>query len=130
MRVQGTKHSSSAFAITSREVDERTSVVAVEGELDLSSAPNLKWTLVDQLAAGRSQLVLDLTAVTFMDSTALGVLIGVDRNLSHGERLAIACPQPDVAKIFELTGLYAALEIFQRLDEALAYVQGRVTGDD
>ena len=121
---------SSVLATASHEVDERTVVIAVEGELDLAAAPHLKWALVDQFGAGRSQLVLDLSAVTFMDSTALGVLIGIDRNLSHGERLAIACPQPDVAKIFELTGLYAALKIFDELGDAVAYVQGKVAGDE
>jgi len=72
--------------------------------------------------------VLDLSNVTFMDSTGLGVLIGIERHLSEGERLAIACPQPAVAKIFELTGLYAALRVFPAVDEALAYAQGRMTG--
>ena len=125
MRVQGTKHSSSAFAITSREVDERTSVVAVEGELDLSSAPNLKWTLVDQLAAGRSQLVLDLTAVTFMDSTALGVLVAVNRSLGEGMRLVIVCARSNVLKIFELSGMDGVFTIVPTLDEALQYARGR-----
>src|SRR5437588_6187572 len=81
-----------AFRISSREVDKHTSVIAIEGELDLASAPNLKWTLVDLFRAGYSQVVLDLSQVGFMDSTALGVLIGLDRNLNAGERIAIACP--------------------------------------
>jgi anti-sigma B factor antagonist len=115
-----------AFRISVREVDTRTSVISVEGELDLASAPNLKWTLVDLLGAGRGQLVLDLSQVVFMDSTALGVLIGLDRNLNAGERIAIACLRPSVAKIFELTGLDGALHISATVDEALDYARGRV----
>lgn len=114
------------FAISRRDVDNHTSVIAVEGELDLASAPKLKWTLVDLLGEGHGQLVLDVSLVSFMDSTALGVLIGVDRNLNPGERLAIACPQPDVLKIFELTGLDSAFQITSTVEEALAYVQGHV----
>jgi anti-sigma B factor antagonist len=115
-----------AFRISSRELDDHTSVISVEGELDLASAPNLKWTMVDLLRAGRGQLVLDLSQVNFMDSTALGVLIGLDRNLSAGERIAIACLRPSVAKIFELTGLDGALQTFATVRDALEYARGRV----
>jgi anti-sigma B factor antagonist len=111
------------FAINRRELDEQTSVIAVEGELDLSSAPNLKWMLVDQLQAGYGRLVLDLSLVTFMDSTALGVLVGVDRSLGADERLAIACPQRDVMRILELTGLDGTFRIFQTLEEAVTYAR-------
>jgi anti-sigma B factor antagonist len=112
-----------AFAISQRELDKRTSVIAIKGELDLSTAPSLKWTLVDLLDAGHSQLVVDLSLVTFMDSTALGVLVGVNRSLSKGARLAIACAPPSVLKIFEVSGLDGAFDMFSTLDEALAYAR-------
>lgn len=117
--------SSPAFGIVQRQLDERTSVVAVEGELDLATAPRLKWMLVDSLDAGHSQLVVDLSLTTFMDSTALGVLVGVNRSLDVGARLAIACAQANVLKIFELSGMDGAFAIFSTLDEALAHAQGR-----
>ena len=111
------------FAISQRDLDRVTSVVAVEGELDLASAPNLKWTLIDLLDAGRTQIVLDLSETTFMDSTALGVLIGVNRSLDAGARLAIVCTRTNVLKIFEFSGLDGTLAIFSSLDEALAYAR-------
>jgi anti-sigma B factor antagonist len=111
------------FSIRQYDADGQTSVVAVEGELDLSSAPSLKWTLIDSLD-GCKQLVVDLSKVTFMDSTALGVLIGVNRSLDMGARLAIVCAQDNVLKIFEFSGLDGALAIFSTLDEALAYARG------
>jgi anti-sigma B factor antagonist len=116
--------SSTAFGISQRQLDRRTSVIAVEGELDLARAPSLKWTLIDSLAAGHNQLVLDLSLATFMDSTALGVLVGVNRSLDDGARLAIAGARANVLKIFELSGLDAAFAIFSTLDEALGYAQG------
>ncbi len=113
--------SSTAFGILQRELDKRTSVISIEGELDLSTAPRLKWILVDSLQAGHSQLVVDLSLATFMDSTALGVLVGVKRSLAVGARLAIVCTRPAVLKIFEFSGLDGVFAIFPALDEALAY---------
>jgi anti-sigma B factor antagonist len=116
--------SSSAFGIWQRALDERTGVIAVEGELDLSTAPRLKWMLHDSLQAGLGRLVVDLTLATFMDSTALGVLVGVKRRLGGDEQLAIVCPRTEVLKIFEFAGMDGVFAIHPTLDEALAYVQG------
>jgi anti-sigma B factor antagonist len=113
-----------AFAIIRRELDDRTGVLSVEGELDLATAPSLKWALADILDSGHSQVVLDLSRVTFIDSTALGVLVGVKRGLSSGAVLAIACAHPDVLNIFELTGLDATFDIFATFDDALAFARG------
>lgn len=119
-----------SFAITARELDERTSAVAVEGELDLTTAPRLKWMLVDAIQGGRTRLVLDLSLTTFMDSTALGVLVVVNRNLEAGAAMAIACPNPNVLRIFELSGMDGAFAIFTTFDEALAHVGSGASGAD
>jgi anti-sigma B factor antagonist len=100
-------------------------VISVEGELDLSTAPRLKWMLIDALEAGHSQLVVDLSLATFMDSTALGVLVGVRRRLDGDARLAIVCMQPKVLRIFEFAGMDGAFAIFPTPDEALVYARGR-----
>jgi anti-sigma B factor antagonist len=118
-----------AFGITQRELDARTCVIAVEGELDLSTAPRLKWMLVEALQAGQTQLIVDLSATSFMDSTALGVLIGVNRGLDVGARLAIVCPRSKVLKIFELSGMDGAFSVFDTLDQAVTHAQGH-TGQD
>ncbi|HEY4810120.1 MAG TPA: STAS domain-containing protein [Solirubrobacteraceae bacterium] len=120
--------SAAEFGIIRHELDDRTSLISVEGELDLSTAPELRWTLLDSLDAGRDQLVLDLSLSTFMDSTALGVLIGVNRSLGGSGRMAIACARRDVLHIFELSGMDGVFAIFATLGEALAYIQrGPVT---
>ncbi|HEX3433396.1 MAG TPA: STAS domain-containing protein [Solirubrobacteraceae bacterium] len=115
---------SGSFGIIQSQPDERTSVVSLEGELDLGRAPSLKWALVDSVDAGYKQLIVDLTRVRFMDSTALSVLVGVNRSLDAGARLAIVCVNTNVLKIFELSGMDGAFAIFPTVDEALAHVQG------
>jgi anti-sigma B factor antagonist len=116
-----------AFGIIQSQPDERTSIVALEGELDLGRAPSLKWALVDSLDAGCKQLVIDLSRVRFMDSTALSVLVGVNRNLHSGARMAIVCVNTNVLKIFELSGMDGAFAIYPTVDEALAHVRGSTT---
>ncbi len=112
------------FGIIRRELDQRTSVISIEGELDLVTAPRLKWMLIDALEAGHEELVVDLSLATFMDSTALGVLVGVNRSLGVDTRMAIACPRSNVLKIFEFSGLDGMFVIYPTVEKALAYTRG------
>jgi anti-sigma B factor antagonist len=116
--------SPSAFGVSQREPEHLTSLVSVEGELDLATAPRLKWVLIDALEAGCRKLVVDLSLVSFIDSTALGVLVGVKRRLDADARLAVVCARPEVLKIFEFSGMDGAFAIFPTVDEALAYTRG------
>ena len=110
--------------ISQHAIDPQSCVVCVEGELDLATAPRLKSALREMLRAGFKQLVVDLAQVTFLDSTSLGVLIGVNRSLDVGARLAIVCTHPNVLRIFEFSGLDGTFAIFSTFDEALAHVRG------
>ncbi len=107
------------FGITHREVDERTCVVAVAGDLDLASAPELKWRLVELLNKGYRQYVLDLSELTHMDSMGLGVLVGFRKRVEGSAQLALACLPPTQRKLLEMTGLDACFDSFATLDEAL-----------
>jgi anti-sigma B factor antagonist len=118
-----------AFVIVEQRPDNRTMVIACEGELDLATAPQLKWRLVDALEGGRTAIVVDLGDVTFMDSTALGVLVGVRRSLGAGTRLAVVCRHPNVLNIFQVSGLDGAFDMFATRDEALAHVRGEEPRD-
>ena len=116
-----------SFLITRRELAHDTSLLVVEGDLDLASAPNLKWALADVQRAESRHVVVDLSRVGFIDSTALGVLVGAQRALDPGVRLAIACAEENVLRIFELTGLDGMFEIVPTLQDALGFVQGSTT---
>jgi len=115
----------SEFAIIDVDVDETTSVVQVKGELDLTTAPRLKWMLHDLIEAGRTTHVVDLNETTFMDSTALGVLVAVNRSLGEGMQLVIVCARSNVLKIFELSGMDGVFTIVPTRDEALQYARGQ-----
>jgi anti-sigma B factor antagonist len=117
----------SIFVIAEHQLAADTTVLSVEGDLDLSSAPDLKWALGDLQASGARHIVVDLAKVSFIDSTALGVLVGAQRALDQGIRMAVACRDENVLRIFELTGLDCMFEIVGTVEEALEYVQGRTT---
>lgn len=115
----------SPFIVLAREHDSHTSIVTVEGELDLSSAPRLKWMMMDAFEAGRSRLVVDLSRASFMDSTGLGVLIGVNKRLEPGTQLLIVCPPGAVAQVFEFSGTDGAFSLFSTLQAAMEHLEGR-----
>ena len=94
------------FAITEQPIDAERHVLAVRGEIDLFTAPELKSALGEALESGRTRIVVDLTETTFLDSTALGVLIGAVKRLrSRDGVLTIVNTDPNIAKTFEITGL-------------------------
>ena len=100
-----------------------TAVIALAGEVDLYTCPELKQELLRVIADGATFVVVDLTGTTFIDSTALGVLIrGVERLRSVDGRLAVVCADPNMTKIFEVTGLDRVFSIHPSREEALAQV--------
>jgi anti-sigma B factor antagonist len=100
-------------------------VVAVHGEVDIATAPVLRERLHALLADGRTQLVIDLDDVGFLDSTALGVLVGtLKRARTEGGDVRLVCTQPRVRKVFELTRLDRSFELCETVDDAVTGVAG------
>ena len=103
-------------------VDERDgwTVLAVSGELDMATAPAVRERLHGLLADGHDKLVVDLDEVGFLDSTALGVLVGVLKRVrTQGGDLHLVCTQPRVLKVFEITRLDQAFTIRDSVDAAV-----------
>ena len=108
------------FAITEQPIDAERHVLAVRGEIDLFTAPELKQVLAESIEAGRIRIIVDLTDTTFLDSTALGVLIGAVKRLrSRDGALAIVNVDDNIAKTFEITGLDQIFTILSTRDEAI-----------
>jgi anti-sigma B factor antagonist len=98
--------------------------VVVVGELDLVTAPELKLRLQEVIGAGARKVLVDLSAVTFLDSTTLGVLVGMIKRLSElGGALAIVCDSRNILTIFEITNLDTVLNICSSTDEAVTLLQ-------
>jgi len=108
------------FVITDRKIDGDTHVVAVTGEIDLFTAPEFKQRVSAPIDAGRSNVIIDLTATTFIDSSSLGVLIGAHRRLKlRGGSLVVVCDNDAIVKTFRITGLDGVFTLVNTLDDAL-----------
>ncbi len=96
-------------------------LLTLTGEVDLYTAPRFKDDLVALIEDGATDVVVDLSGVTFIDSTALGVIIsGVKRLHERDGRLAIVAGSRPVVRILDITGLDKVLTIFETREAAIA----------
>jgi anti-sigma B factor antagonist len=102
-----------------------TWLLTAEGEIDIASAPLLREQLLTTLGLEPPRpVVLDMTAVTFIDSTGLGALIEAHRQATAaGRHLRVVAPHRAVRRILQLTRLDALLDIHSDLHTALAALQ-------
>jgi anti-sigma B factor antagonist len=95
-------------------------ILAVRGEVDVYTAPRLREKLVELVSNGKFDIVVDLEAVDFLDSTGLGVLVGgLKRVRSHDGDLSLVCTQQRILKVFEITGLTKVFTIHDSVDAVL-----------
>ena len=98
-------------------------VVVARGELDLATVGRFRGALTERLAQGCTHLVVDLTEVTFIDSSGLGALVNAHRSLQRrGGRLRLVCRRPRVLRVLSLTGLDTLLAVHGELADAVATV--------
>jgi anti-anti-sigma factor len=102
-------------------VDERdnATVIALDGELDLASAPDVADVASSKVADGRRHLIFDLSQLTFCDSAGLRVFVRYRAELDAlGGRLVLAAPQPIVRRVLEVSGLVELFGCYQTVAEA------------
>jgi anti-sigma B factor antagonist len=102
-------------------------VVSAEGELDLHTAPQLDEAL---RSTSRPRVVLDVTDVPFLDSTALGVIVAAQKRMqAEGGQLVVAAGNPTVLRVLSITGLDCSLTIRTSLSEAMQSALDGLVGE-
>jgi anti-sigma B factor antagonist len=97
-----------------------TTVLAIRGEADLHSAPDLRDAIGAAIEDGAQELVLDLSETTFVDSMTLGVLLGAMKRIrARGGHLRLVVPGADVRRIFEITLLDRVFPLHETREEAV-----------
>lgn len=99
-------------------------IVAVSGQADLHTAPEVRDVIGTAIDHGQRHLVIDLTETTFIDSMTLGVLLSALKRLNGVDgKLAIICPDQHLRRVFEITSLDRIFALTQTRDDALERVR-------
>jgi anti-sigma B factor antagonist len=102
------------------QADGRATVVALAGELDLSTVPRLQSCLLEQQGAG-APVIVDLSQVSFIDSSGIGALVRAFHGSENGRRLlTVIAPNTQVERVLQVTGIDRALPLFGDRAAALA----------
>ncbi|HEV2261111.1 MAG TPA: STAS domain-containing protein [Candidatus Rubrimentiphilum sp.] len=103
-----------------REPKGDTYVVDLSGEIDVYTSPKVKDAIGELIDKGHYNLVINLENVRYIDSTGLGVLIGgLKRVREHGGTVNLVCTNPQIKKIFDITGLVKIFGIYDDVDAAM-----------
>jgi anti-sigma B factor antagonist len=106
------------FSVESKD-DGDWSVVHVRGEVDVFTAPKLRERIIELVERGRYNVIVDLEAVTFMDSTGLGILVGCLKRIKEKDgSLVLAGPQRPVMRVLTITGLARVFPIHETVSQA------------
>jgi anti-sigma B factor antagonist len=113
------------FEASAARINGNVQVVAVRGELDLSTAPALEKPLEDAVSKGGASLLIDLSSCEFIDSTGIALIVRVWKRLEGGggggrRRIAICCANEQVLRVLEVTGLELTIPVHPTREAALA----------
>jgi anti-anti-sigma factor len=114
------------FEATAAQLDDGIRVIAVRGELDLSTAPALEGPLQEAIGTVDASVLVDLSECEFIDSTGIALIVRAWQQLDRaaegeGEGRVVICSHNDqVRRVLEITGLELSIPIHSSRDEALA----------
>jgi anti-sigma B factor antagonist len=97
-----------------------STVVSLAGELDLYNAHEVREALLECAAETPTRLIVDLSGVKFIDSTALGVLIEARTRMENRRGFLLAAPGLETKRALEISGLDRHFSVHDSLDSALA----------
>ena len=114
-----------AFLVETIGDVETIPIIAVHGQADLHTAPQLRAAITTVLERGAAGLVIDLSEASFIDSMTLGVLLGAVKRLRpSGGRVSVVCTDSHIRRIFEITLLDRVFSIHADRGAALASANG------
>lgn len=105
--------------LTDIGAEGRAHVVRARGEIDLGSSDELKRAVAQAVGRERNPVIVDLTAVTFMDSTGLAILLNAQRRLTRQQRaLLLVCHDGPVRQLLRLAQLDGTFAVYPTLGDA------------
>lgn len=122
--------SPASFDVRKEQLDGGISAITVQGELDMSTAPQLEQQLEEALADSEALIMLDLSQCEFIDSTGIALIVRSWQRLDReagGEgkgRLVLCSHNHQVRRLLKITGVESSISMHDRRDEALAELRG------
>ena len=111
--------------VNTRPLDSRAYAVEVQGDIDVYTSPRVKETINELIDQGHFNMVINLEGVRYIDSTGLGVLIGALKKVREKSgKIVLICTNPQIRKIFNITGLIKIFDIYKDEEEALGSFVG------
>jgi anti-sigma B factor antagonist len=112
------------FRATVASLTRELAIVSLSGELDLYTAERVRVAVDEAGAVGADNVIVDLSEISFIDSTALGVLVQETKRLEgRGHSLVLVTNDPRTLRVFEVTGLDRVLRTFATLHDALSQLE-------
>ncbi len=122
--IEGEAADGQLLAVRVEASGDGASVVTLAGELDLSTIPRIESQLL-VLVRSNGGLVVDLTRLSFIDSSGIGLLIKAFREVDGGGRLhTVVAPGSQVERVFQIAGIDRALPLFAERARALDALNG------
>jgi anti-anti-sigma factor len=118
------------FATSAAELEDGVRIVSVQGELDLSTAPELEARLDEIVSSGDASLLIDLSECEFIDSTGIALIVRAWQRLDRsagGEgngRVVICSSNDQVRRVLDITGLELSIPVHGSRDDALDALRG------
>jgi anti-sigma B factor antagonist len=112
------------FRATVASLTRELAIVSLSGELDLYTAERVRLAIGEADAVGADTVIVDLSEISFIDSTALGLLVQETKRLEgRGHSLVLVTSDPRTLRVFEVTGLDRVLRTYATLHDALSRLQ-------
>lgn len=117
------------FEVRKDVLDGGVEAIAVRGELDMNTAPELERVLQEAIADSAAAVMLDLCDCEFIDSTGIALIVRswqrLDRNAGNGEGRFVLCSHNhQVRRLLQITGVESQISLHERREDALADLRG------
>ncbi len=90
----------------------KTNMVSVRGEIDIYSIEKFRDSIEEKIKTQASEIILDCSELSYMDSTGMGVLIELrNKTKELGQKIIMMNPRPNIRKLLALTGVDKIIEI-------------------
>lgn len=107
------------MTFTTEKIEPDVAIIRGDGKLNMVSAPQLRESVRRSISDGNARIVVDLSAITFMDSSGLGALVGCLKSARQaGGDLRIAAPSKQVTMVLQLSNLDRVLAKFDTAYDA------------